>query len=98
MAQANHHKPLGLLGSCTAFIMSDWLLNAWGPTRSSLLTYVFPVVGLVLGITFLDEPADWRLFAGSLLVVAGIACVNWRTLTQLLGGSEVSARDGLRGA
>jgi drug/metabolite transporter (DMT)-like permease len=82
---------LGLLGSCTAFIMSYWLLEAWGPTRSSLLTYVFPVVGLVLGITFLDEPADWRLFAGSALVVAGIAFVNWRTLTQLLGRINVPA-------
>lgn len=81
---------LGLLGSCTAFIMSYWLLDAWGPTRSSLLTYVFPIVGLILGVTFLNEPIDWRVFAGSALVVAGIACVNWRALTQVLGRSSVS--------
>jgi drug/metabolite transporter (DMT)-like permease len=37
---------------------------------------VFPVIGLILGIVFLNETADWRLMIGSLLVVAGIAVVN----------------------
>ena len=27
-----------------------YLINAWGPTRASLVTYVFPIIGLVLGI------------------------------------------------
>ena len=28
---------LGLLGSCTAYLLFFWLINAWGPTRVSLL-------------------------------------------------------------
>jgi drug/metabolite transporter (DMT)-like permease len=43
-----------------------------------MVTYVFPVVGLVLGILFLGEHADWRLIVGSALIVAGIGVVNWR--------------------
>ncbi len=67
---------LGLLGSCLAYMLFFYLINAWGPTRASLVTYVFPVVGLLLGIIFLGERADWRLMVGSLLVVAGIVVVN----------------------
>ncbi len=67
---------LGLLGSCVAYILFFYLNNVWGPTRASLVTYVFPVIGLVLGILFLNEVADWRLVIGSLLVVGGIGVVN----------------------
>ncbi len=69
---------LGLLGSCAAYLLYFYLINAWGPTRASLVAYVFPVIGLLLGIVFLSEAADWRLLAGTVLVVAGIAVVNLR--------------------
>ncbi len=67
---------LGLLGSCLAYLLYFYLINAWGPTRATLVTYVFPVVGLFLGILLLGEVADWHLIVGSLLVVSGIAIVN----------------------
>jgi len=63
---------LGLLGSCLAYLLYFYLINAWGATRASLVSYVFPVVGLILGIAILGEPADARLLLGSGLVVAGI--------------------------
>ena len=67
---------LGLLGTCVAYLLFFWLINAVGPTRASLVTYVFPVVGLVLGILILHEAADWRLLVGSALIVGAIAVVN----------------------
>jgi drug/metabolite transporter (DMT)-like permease len=70
---------LGLLGSCVAYLLYFFLINTWGPTRASLVTYVFPVVGVILGVTFLEEVADWRLFLGMVLVVGGIGLVNMRT-------------------
>ncbi len=69
---------LGLLGSCVAYLLYFHLIRQWGPTRATLVTYVFPVVGLLLGIVFLNEQADWRLLVGSALIVAGIGVVNWR--------------------
>jgi drug/metabolite transporter (DMT)-like permease len=82
---------LGLLGSCAAYLLYFSLLNAWGATRASLVSYVFPVVGLVLGITLLDERLDWRLFVGTTLVVAGIVAVNFRTFIQLLPQTRVAS-------
>lgn len=79
---------LGLLGSCAAYILYFSLINAWGATRASLVTYVFPIVGLALGILVLGEQAQWNLFAGTALVVMGILTVNGRHLLAALSGSR----------
>jgi drug/metabolite transporter (DMT)-like permease len=67
---------LGLLGSCTAYLLFFSLINAWGPTRASVVTYTFPITSLVLGVLFLNEIVDWRLLAGTALVVGGILVLN----------------------
>jgi drug/metabolite transporter (DMT)-like permease len=67
---------LGVLGLCVAYLLFFYLNNVWGPTRASLVTYVFPVVGVVLGIIFLSEPLTWNMIVGSILVVGGIVVVN----------------------
>ena len=67
---------LGVLGLCVAYLLFFYLNNAVGPTRASLVTYVFPVVGVVLGIIFLSEPLTWNMIVGSILVVSGIVVVN----------------------
>jgi drug/metabolite transporter (DMT)-like permease len=82
---------LGLLGSSLAFVFFYRLINAWGPTRASLVTYIFPVIGLALGILFLNEPADWRLGVGSLLVVSGIVIVNLRMRARVAPAARLAA-------
>lgn len=84
---------LGLLGSCGAYLLYYSLINAWGATRASLVTYIFPVVGLVLGVVVLGERVDWRLLQGTALVVGGILIVNARPLAAALAaGGSLSAR------
>ncbi len=67
---------LGVLGLCVAYLLFFYLNNVWGPTRASLVTYVFPVVGVFLGIIFLNEQPTWNMIVGSLLVIGGIVVVN----------------------
>ena len=81
---------LGLLGSCLAYLLYFYLINAWGATRAALVTYVFPVVGVILGIVLLQETADWRLIAGSLLVVSGIAIVNFKPRLKRASAATVT--------
>jgi drug/metabolite transporter (DMT)-like permease len=69
---------LGMLGSCVAYLLFYQLLHSVGATRTTMVTYVFPIVGVTLGVLFLDELADWHLLAGAALVVASLAVVNWR--------------------
>lgn len=69
---------LGLLGTCVAFLLYYYLLHSVGPTRTTLVTYVFPLVGVILGVVFLNELLDWHLLAGSILIVGSILVVNTR--------------------
>lgn len=69
---------LGLLGSCLAYILYFYVLEAWGATRTTLVTYVVPVVGVAAGVLFLQEQVDWRMFVGGFLILSGVAAVNWR--------------------
>src|SRR4051812_15196816 len=69
---------LGILGSGLAYLVSFRLLASWGATRTTLVAYVIPVVGIVLGYLVLAEPVDGRLILGTLLVVGGVALVNSR--------------------
>mgnify|MGYP002838442163 CR=1 FL=1 len=70
---------LALIGTALAYPLMFLLVHTWGPTRASLVAYVIPVTALVLGVTLLDEVLDWRLAWGGLLIIMGIATVNWRT-------------------
>lgn len=69
---------LGLIGSCLAYLLYYYLLHSVGPTRTTLVTYIFPLVGVALGVIFLNEVLDWHLFVGGTMVVGSIAVVNWR--------------------
>lgn len=69
---------LGLLGSFVAYLLYFYLLHQVGATRATLVTYLFPVVGVAAGVIFLGEYLDWHLALGSLLVLAGIVIVNRR--------------------
>jgi len=73
---------LGLLGTGLAYLLYFYLLNAWGSTRSSMVTYTMPVTGVVLGVSFLAEPLDPRVLFGTLLVVAGVVLVNRKSVVR----------------
>ena len=46
---------LGILGSGLALFLWYHLLNEIGPTRTSLVSYTFPLGGVILGVAFLRE-------------------------------------------
>ncbi|MEW6028183.1 MAG: DMT family transporter [Chloroflexota bacterium] len=73
---------LGVLGSGLAVIMLYYLIHEIGPTRTSLVTYLFPVGGVILGVLFLDEQLSWQLLAGTLLIISSLAVVNWQPKRQ----------------
>jgi drug/metabolite transporter (DMT)-like permease len=69
---------LGLLGSGLAYLVFFRLLGRWGATRTSMVAYLLPVFGIVLGVIVLSEPLTPALVIGTALVVAGIGIVNAR--------------------
>jgi drug/metabolite transporter (DMT)-like permease len=69
---------LGILGSGLAYLLVFRLFAHWGATRTTLVAYLIPVVGIVLGFLVLAEPNDARIIFGTGLVIAGVALVNSR--------------------
>ena len=63
---------LGVLGTGFAYIWYNRVLRDWGPARASTVTYLSPVVGVVLGVVLLGESIHWNEPVGGLIVVAGI--------------------------
>jgi len=68
---------LGILGSGLAFVMAYYLIHEIGPTRSTMVTYLFPLGGVILGVTFLHEQLTWQLITGAILIVASLVVANW---------------------
>ena len=69
---------LGILGSGLALILWYYLLHEIGPTRTGMVTYVFPLGGVILGVIFLNENLSWQLVVGALLIISSIIVVNWK--------------------
>ena len=69
---------LGILGTGLAYIWNQNTLQAWGPTRASTVTYITPVVGVLLGIVVLGERLTWNEPVGALVVFLGILLVQDR--------------------
>jgi drug/metabolite transporter (DMT)-like permease len=69
---------LGILGVALAFYLYFYLLHSVGPTRTTVVTYVFPLVGVILGVIFLQERLDWNLVVGATLIMGSIVWINRR--------------------
>ena len=73
---------LGVFNTGFAYVMYLWLVAEVGAVRTSLVTYVIPVTGLLLGWAVLDETIGPAAIAGLVLIVAGIALVNRAALRR----------------
>ncbi len=70
---------LGLVNTFVAYLIFYSLIATLGAARTAMITYVLPVVGLLLGALFLSEPVDMRLLIGALLIIGSIGIVNLKT-------------------
>jgi drug/metabolite transporter (DMT)-like permease len=73
---------LGIAGTGLAYVWNIGVIRDWGPTNASTVTYVTPVVGVVLGVLILSEPLTWNEPVGALVVMAGILLAQGRVRMQ----------------
>jgi drug/metabolite transporter (DMT)-like permease len=69
---------LALLGTAFAYILYYWLIEHTGVTRTSLVTYLIPITGILWGALLLGEAITWEAIVGLLLIIAGVGLVNHR--------------------
>jgi len=63
---------LGMLGSGLAYLLFFRLVRAWGATRTTMVTYAMPIVGISLGFIVLQEAFQPVEVVGTVLVLAGL--------------------------
>jgi drug/metabolite transporter (DMT)-like permease len=84
---------LGVVGSGVAFVMAYYLIHEIGPTRTSMVTYLFPLGGVLLGVTFLNEQLTWQVIAGAVLIIVSLAIANMKSKTNELIRQARAATD-----
>ena len=63
---------IGFGGTGLAYLWFNDVLESWGPTRASSVTYVMPIVGIMLGVVFLGETLHWYEPVGGAIVIIGV--------------------------
>jgi drug/metabolite transporter (DMT)-like permease len=64
---------LGLIGTAFATLILYRMLNTYGSSRTSLVTYLLPPMALFYGVTLLDEQIHLNAALGLVLILAGVA-------------------------
>jgi drug/metabolite transporter (DMT)-like permease len=70
---------LGLAGTGAAYVLNYQIIASEGATVASTVTYLLPVVAIVLGVLVLGEHITWPVLAGIALILAGVALTRNRT-------------------
>jgi drug/metabolite transporter (DMT)-like permease len=69
---------LGALGTGIAYVLNYRIVAAAGSTTASTVTYLTPLVAIVVGVAFLSEHLTWSEPLGGLIVVFGVAVSQGR--------------------
>jgi drug/metabolite transporter (DMT)-like permease len=63
---------LGLLGTGIAYVLNYQIISSDGATTASTVTYLLPVVAIILGAALLGERITAVTLAGIALILAGV--------------------------
>ena len=69
---------LGAVGTGLAYIWYTTVITTWGATVASTVTYLTPVVGVVLGVLFLQERIQWNEIVGGVVVIVAVLVSHGR--------------------
>ena len=78
---------LGVIGTGFAYVLNYQIITSEGATIASTVTYLLPVIAIVLGVLVLSENITVTTLVGIALVLAGVALTRRQT-----GSSEHQRR------
>lgn len=69
---------LGVFATGAAYLLYYGLVADLGATGASMVTYLLPLVAVLLGVAVLGEPLTWNVFAGGGVLILGVAVAEGR--------------------
>jgi drug/metabolite transporter (DMT)-like permease len=73
---------LGLIGTGAAYVLNYHIISSGGATIASTVTYLLPVVAIILGVIVLNESITVLIVTGIILVLIGVALTRTREPTS----------------
>ena len=73
---------LGVIGTGIAYVINYRIITEDGPVLASTVTYLLPVVAVILGALVLNEPITLPLAIGVAIVLAGVALTRRKPAAQ----------------
>jgi drug/metabolite transporter (DMT)-like permease len=67
---------LSVFGTALAFVVYYYLIERVSATYVSMVTYLVPIFGVILGVLILDERLGWNAYLGCALILLGVMIVN----------------------
>ena len=67
---------LVIIGTAMAQVLYFHLVEQTSASFVSLVTYVIPIVAVILGVTLMDETLEWTSYLGTIMIFIGIMIVN----------------------
>ncbi|MCP4540931.1 MAG: DMT family transporter [Chloroflexi bacterium] len=67
---------LSIFGTALAFVLYYRILENTSATYTSMVTYLAPGLGVILGVVILNERLGWNTYAGCALILLGVMVVN----------------------
>ncbi len=67
---------LAVFGTALAFLIFYHIIERVSASYVSMVTYMVPVFGVILGVLVLNEQLGWNAYAGCALILAGVMIVN----------------------
>jgi drug/metabolite transporter (DMT)-like permease len=67
---------LGVLNAGIGNLVYYTLISNWGVTRTALVGYVVPLIGVTLGVLFLHDPIGLNMIGGLALIILSLLYVN----------------------
>jgi drug/metabolite transporter (DMT)-like permease len=73
---------LGAVGTGIAYVWYTNVINAWGATVASTVTYLTPIGGVILGMLVLQEQIRWNEIVGGIIVILAVLVSQGRLRTR----------------
>ena len=69
---------LGFGSTGIATITYLWVIDVAGPSVMARINYFIPVCSVILGVIYLQEALDWRIFVALFVIFVGVIISNMR--------------------
>lgn len=73
---------LGIFATMFAFLIYHRVIRLYGATASSMVTYLLPIIGTILGIICLNETIDGYFWLAAIMIFSGLFVINVKSTAQ----------------